>query len=474
MTKEEAFSIFQQGRQARPDDPSVYDNLCTALIELERLEEAIIRYREAVFRFPYNADLYHNFGWLLERMQRPEEAVFCYRRAIQINPQADMTYNNMANCLQSLGQFEQAHAAYRQAIDLVPEKILYYRNMVQSDRLQPDNPYFIAMEELAKRSDTLSIDNQVELHFALTQALESVGQHARAFDHALQANKLYRSIIEYDEAAVFARTKQLTEILTADVIAANSEFGNLSNSPIFIIGMPRSGSSLIEQILAAHPQVLGLGERPLFDHTMYKFGLFNPQTLNDISGDQLVALGTDYLRRVRAVEPNVQLVTRVADKCLFNFLNVGLIHLALPNARFIHCRRSPIETCLSIYTRIFNEVPFSYDLGELGRYYRNYESLMSHWNQVLPKGVMLDIQYEDLVNDLATNVRSILDHCGLDWNDQCLEFHKNKRKVRTASVAQVRQPLFKSSIERWKPSAELLRPLYDELGFDPSGTTRNV
>jgi tetratricopeptide (TPR) repeat protein len=474
MTREEAFSIFQQGRLARPDDPLVYDHLCSSLIELGRLEEAIIRYREAVQRFPNNAELYHNFGWLLERLQRLEEAVICYRRSVQINPQSDIVLNKLANCLQSLGHFEQAHIAYRQAIDIAPEQIVYYRNMVQSDRLSTDDPYFIAMEELAGRSDTLSIDNQVELHFALAQALVGVGQHARAFDHALKANKLYRAHIDYDETLIFDRIKQLTDILTSDKIAAMNQFGNHSDLPIFIIGMPRSGSSLIEQILAAHPQVFGLGERALFDQAIQKFDLMDPQTLNTVSDEHLLALGTDYLRRVKAADPNAQRVSRVTDKCLSNFLNIGLIHLALPNAKIIHCRRSPVETCLSIYSRIFNDVPFSYDLGELGRYYRNYEALMAHWKQVLPDGVMLDVKYEDLVNDLATNVRSILDHCGLDWNDQCLEFHKNKRKVRTASVAQVRQPIFKSSIERWKPSAELLRPLYDELGFDPSGTTRNV
>jgi Flp pilus assembly protein TadD/LPS sulfotransferase NodH len=464
MTREEAYSIFQQGRQARPDDPLVYDNLCTVLIELGRLEEAIIRYREAVFRFSNNAELHHNFGWLLERMQRLEEAVFCYRRASQLNPQSDQTLNNLANCLQSLGHFEQAHVAYRQAIDLAPEKILYYRNMVQSDRLPPDDPYFIAMLELARRSDTLSVDNRVELHFALAQALASNGQHAEAFNHALQANKLHRAHIDYDEDPVFDRIRQLTEILTADKIAATNEFGNQNDSPIFIIGMPRSGSSLIEQILAAHPHVLGLGERTLFDKAIHKFNLQDPQTLNTVSGGQLLALGTDYLRAVRAAEPNAQRVKRVTDKCLSNFLNVGLIHLALPNAKFIHCRRSPVETCLSIYSRIFNDVPFSYDLGELGRYYRNYEALMAHWTEVLPKGVMLDIQYEDLVDDLSSNVHSILAHCGLDWNDQCLEYHKTKRTVRTASVAQVREPIFRTSLERWRPSVAVMQPLYDGLG----------
>jgi hypothetical protein len=196
--------------------------------------------------------------------------------------------------------------------------------------------------------------------------------------------------------------------------------------------------------------------------------------LSNITEESLVELGSSYLRRIQLADPNVRYSLHFTDKFLFNFINVGLIHMTFPNAKIIHCQRSTIDNCMSIFTRIFNDVPFSYDLGELGRYYRSYEQLMEHWRNVLPSGVMLDMQYEDLVNDFEPNVRRILDHCNLSWNDKCLEFHKTTRRVNTASVAQVRQPLFKSSIERWRPDDQVLKPLYDALGYDATGSNRKV
>jgi hypothetical protein len=170
------------------------------------------------------------------------------------------------------------------------------------------------------------------------------------------------------------------------------------------------------------------------------------------------------VRRIDVEVPDASSYGRITDKYPFNFINVGLIHLALPNARFIHSRRSPVEVCLSIYSRIFQDVPFGYDLGELGRYYRAYDALMAHWREALPPGVMIEVQYEDLVNDLEGNVRRMLAHCGLDWDERCLAFHQTQRQVNTASASQVRKPLFRTSLERWRPAAELLQPLYDGLG----------
>jgi hypothetical protein len=156
--------------------------------------------------------------------------------------------------------------------------------------------------------------------------------------------------------------------------------------------------------------------------------------------------------------------THFTDKYLFNFINVGLIHLALPNARFIHSRRSPLQTCLSIFSRLFHDVPFGYDLGELGRYYRAYDALMAHWRSALPEGVMLEVDYEDLVDDFEGNVRRMLAHCGLDWDERCLSFYQTTRQVNTASSAQVRRPLYKTSLQRWQPQRALLQPLLDGLG----------
>ena len=283
--------------------------------------------------------------------------------------------------------------------------------------------------------------------------------------------------MRYNEAETFGLFTHLPELITSEVLAAKRALGDSSLAPIFIVGMPRSGSTLIEQILASHPQVFGAGERTEFGEALVNCIRrddddplrIDIEALQEVSAPPLRSLGADYLRRMRKALPEMQTAsdagyTRFTDKYPFNFINVGLIHLALPNARFIHSRRAPLPTCLSIFSRIFHDVPFSYDLGELGRYYRAYDALMAHWQRVFPEGVMIEVKYEELVDDFEGNVRRLLAHCGLDWDERCLSFHQTTRQVNTASSAQVRRPLYKTSLQRWQPQQALLQPLLEGLG----------
>lgn len=469
---ESALDCYEQVRLERPADPGVYNNLGSTFVRMERFPEALQCYWQARSLDPNNADIHHNLGWVLEQMHRLDEAVLSYQKAVQLGKLVDGSYNNMANCLQSLGRFDEAHAAYRRAIEIAPQSMVYYRNFVQSKRMTPDDPCFVSLQQLAAHADSLSPDNQAQLHFAMGHALADMGQNDRSFEHLLKANAMYRHSVNYNEAMTLGLFNDIPQLLNADVLRAKRGLGDPSGSPVFIIGMPRSGSTLIEQILASHPQVFGAGERPDFGKALVQAlarsdaddQKLNFDAMHAASAAQLVPLGADYVRRIRAEVPDASRYLRITDKYPFNFINVGLIHLALPNARFIHSRRSPVETCLSIYSRIFQDVPFGYDLGELGRYYRAYDTLMTHWRQVLPEGVMIDVQYEDLVDDLEGNVRRMLAHCGLDWDERCLAFHQTQRQVNTASASQVRTPLFRTSLERWRPAAELLQPLYDGLG----------
>ncbi|WP_144153853.1 tetratricopeptide repeat-containing sulfotransferase family protein [Paraburkholderia sp. BCC1885] len=467
-----ALDCFERVLLERPADPGVYNNLGSTLVRMERFPEALTRYRQAEALDPDNADIHHNIGWILEQTHQLEEAVAEYRRAVQFGALVDGSYNNMANCLQSLGRFDEAHEAYRRAIEIAPQSMLYYRNFVQSKRMTLDDPCFVAMEKLAQDAESLTPDNQAQLHFAMGYALADLGQNDRSFEHLLKGNALHRRSINYNEPMTLGLFGQLPQLLSADVLKAKHGLGDPSESPVFIVGMPRSGSTLIEQILASHPQVFGAGERPDFGKALVG-SLARDNTdpvrlsfdaMQNATAAQLAPLGADYLRRIGIEVRNADSYRRITDKYPFNFINIGLIHLALPNARFIHSRRSPVEVCLSIYSRIFQDVPFGYDLGELGRYYRAYDQLMAHWREALPEGVMIDVQYEDLVDDLEGNVRRMLAHCGLDWDERCLSFHQTERQVNTASASQVRKPLFRTSLERWRPAAELLQPLYDGLG----------
>jgi hypothetical protein len=279
---------------------------------------------------------------------------------------------------------------------------------------------------------------------------------------------LKREQSAYDEAQVLGHLERSRATCTSEFLARRYGCGDPSAVPIFVVGMPRSGSTLVEQILASHGGVHGAGEVKDFDLAVADLGaaagsaLHRPEIVSQMSGEEFRRLGTNYLQRIQAAAPSAG---RIVNKMTENFRFAGLIALALPNARIIHVRRDPVDTCVSCFSTLFVEnLPYSYDLAELGRYYRAYEALMNFWRDVLPQGVMIDVQYEDMVADIEGQGRRILDHCGLEWDPRCLDFHRNQRAVRTASVAQVRLPLYNSSVGRWRRYEAFLEPLLASLG----------
>lgn len=320
----------------------------------------------------------------------------------------------------------------------------------------------------------------MRLHFALAKALADVGDDEGSFGHFLEANELKRAELDYDEAKALRVFDDIRTVFSAEFLRAREGNGHASELPIFIVGMPRSGSTLVEQILASHPRVFGSGERVDFSAILRSMGADRPAAMfpRGVLGftrSDFLDLAKSYLGRMedaaaaaRSRDPSAFGVTldRITDKTLNNFFCVGLIHLALPNARIIHTRRDPVDSCLSCYSRLFgSKLSFTYDLGELGRYHRAYQALMEHWSSVLPAGAILDVQYEDVVDDLEGQARRLIAHCGLEWHDACLAFHETRRPVKTASVGQVRQPIYRSSVKRWRPADDVLRPLLDGLGI---------
>jgi hypothetical protein len=375
-------------------------------------------------------------------------------------------WGNLSLALGALGQAERARDAVERAIALDPTNTTFYLQLSAWKKFAADDPQLAAMEDLARDSATLSPDEQARLQFALGKALSDVGKHGRSFAAYRHGNVLKRRDLRYSEAATLAMFDRIRATFTAERIKDALEIGHPSPVPVFIVGMPRSGSTLVEQILASHPKVFGAGEIEDFKSAMDKPGgiVPFPEKAMTATLGQLREVGARYLESICKLAPQAE---RITDKMLANFLHVGLIHLALPHARIIHTRRDPVDTCLSCYTHWFAAGhEYSYDLGELGRYYRGYAALMAHWHAVLPPGIMLDVQYEAVVDDLEGEARRIIAHLGLDWNDACLAFHQTQRPVRTMSAAQVRQPLYRSAIERWRPDRAALEPLIDGLGAE--------
>jgi tetratricopeptide (TPR) repeat protein len=464
---EEALMSFDRALALNPRIPEALSNRGAVLTDLKRPLEALVSIDKALALNPRLAEAHSNRGTVLADLQRPEEALESYDKALGLKPDYAEVYDNKGLILTELGRLNEASRAIDTAIKLAPRRVRSYYNLAVCKRLSPGHSYVRAMEELARDLPLLTTDEQIDLHFALGKVYADIEDHERSFWHLLDGNALKRKQTDYDEAVTLREFDRTQAVFTGELMRGNEGVGEQSSVPVFILGMPRSGSTLVEQILASHPKVFGAGEITEFGKAISELGgdvfgtLRFPESVSLMSDEQLRQLGASYISRIRAAAPTSE---RITDKRLENFRSIGLIHLALPNARIIHTRRDPVDTCLSCFSKRFvRNLPYSYDLGELGRYYRAYEALMAHWHRVLPPQVMLDVQYEEVVADLEGQARRIVAHCGVEWDARCLDFHKTERPVRTASAAQVRQPIYKSSVGRWRAYEPFLGPLLTEL-----------
>jgi len=326
----------------------------------------------------------------------------------------------------------------------------------------------------AKATDT-STDQFLPLHFAYAKALDDRGQHEKALEHYIQGGKMKRAQLEYKESDTFGFFDAIRGAFSKEVFENRTYPGLDDDRPVFIVGMPRSGSTLVEQILSSHPDVYGAGEVKYLSRALSqlrdrfpslpKF----PEMIGKVNGAQLDILSKNYQA---ALSKGAGDAPKITDKLLTNFFFLGLINLMFPKAKVINTMRDPVDTCLSGFTKLFkDDMPHSYDLTELGHYYGKYRELMDHWKEVLPEGFMTTVVYEDVVADTEGEAKRLIEFLGLPWNDKCLEFHKSDRPVKTASVAQVRKPIYKSSVKRWAKYGKGLQPLIDAIEDRPATET---
>lgn len=465
----EALESYDRSIALAPRFAEALTNRGTALRDLRRPLEALDSHQRALALNMNHAGAHNNLAISLAELGRHDEALDSYDRALALNPGFAEAADNKGLLLTDLGRLDEAAAAIKAAIEINPRRIRSYYNLTQSKRIGQDdlNPVE-AMRGLAKDMAALTLHERIDLCFALGKALADLGDHAGAFEALISGNALKRRMIAYDEAATLALFERLRAAYAAERFASARGQGAASAGPVFVLGMPRSGTTLLEQILASHPQVRAFGEVETWLEAVKAAGgrvaatLTAPEVAAELSADDLLGLGRRYLAAMGLAEPSDQ---RVVNKTTENFRHVGLIHMALPQARIIHARRDPLDTCVSCFSKQFTgELFYAYDLAELGRYYRAYERLMDHWREALPPGVMLDVRYEDVVDDLEGQARRIVAHCGLDWDPRCLDFHQTARAVRTASAVQVREPINTRAVGRWRDVQPFLGPLVEALG----------
>ncbi|MEJ2374859.1 MAG: sulfotransferase [Pseudolabrys sp.] len=465
---DEAIASYRKALALNANFPPALNNLALLLIDLHRPDEAAACLRRAQALSPNNPQTEKVMGHLALERGEPQAALEHYRKALALNPDQGDAYCGVGNALKELGRQQEAVESYRKSIALDPGKCGVYFSLADCKRFTTGDADLALIEAAAAKDKELTASDRMHFDFALGKAYEDVKEHEQAFEHWLMANAAKRATIAYDEPAVFFCFDRIEQIFSPELMGSKAGSGEPSRRPIFVLGMPRSGTTLVEQVLASHPAVHGGGELTAFKETVQTIaplGSVYPDVVPTLAPEAMARIGADYVLRLAALAPQGE---RVTDKLPSNFLYAGLIHLALPNAVIIHTMRNPVDTCVSCFSKLFKpgEQVFTYELGELGRYYRRYQQLMQHWRRVLPAGRILDVSYEEVVGDLEGQARRILAHCGLPWDDRCLSFHETERPVRTASAMQVRQPLYTSSLERWRVYEKFLGPLLTALGTE--------
>lgn len=495
---EDAVPVYQQLMQTQPDYPGVCNNLGNAYLALGDMINAEVCYRKALALPDAPTETFANLGLILQSKGELIEAVACYEKALTGKPDSATFHQQMALGLQSLGRYEEAIAhcdlalrfdpgsenalagkadilqkqgQYRQSRDLL-------RPLVQSGRANANTilvfteaearvgeiDLAIGMLEAMLERDSASRNERQQAHASLGNLYDKCGSYDQAFANFKQSNSLKQG--RFNPLKHEAYVSRLIATYTPELLAARAGGIGSTDFPVFIVGMPRSGTSLVEQILASHPAVFGAGELDIiqkFTHVLStRYQPVNyPECMNLAGFDVLEGLAGDYLAQLRNLNP---VASRITDKMPHNFLHLGLIQILFPGARVIHVGRAPLDTCLSCYFQEFSTShSYAYDLTLLGEYYRQYERLMAHWRKVLGLP-MLEVRYEDLVDDQEGISRRMIEFCGLEWDDRVLRFHETQRNVATPSFDQVRQPMYRKSLQRWKNYESHLGPLIAVLG----------
>jgi tetratricopeptide (TPR) repeat protein len=469
----EAVARLRDTVRLAPRHPQAHHDYGAVLLALGQSEAAAEQFREAIRLLPRFVEAHDNLGLACRYSDRLDEAVACYQEALRLNPACVSARNNLGNAWQALGKMDQAVAEFQETLRIDSNNafaIASLSNLAAAGHHRLRQAEIEALAQRAVSEDVPAADRH-QLHFALAVQLERAGDHAAAFEHYRQGNAL-RTVVERRRGVVFdpdAHDRLVDSIIatfTPQYFERVRSFGIESELPVFVVGMMRSGTTLAEQILASHPLVHGAGELPLLENLINslpgRLGVPTryPELLGSLDAATTRAAAREMAATLRQRGGSAQ---RVVDKLPANFLNLGLIATLFPSVRIIHCRRDALDTCLSCFFQNFAaSVPHALDLEHLGRYYRAYERLMAHWSRILPVPVF-ELPYEELTADPEPMSRRLIAFCGLEWDDHCLRFHETERPVRTASLLQVRRPIYRSSVGRWRNYEAFLGPLIKAL-----------
>ncbi len=469
-------ALYQRGRlqdaleqgaalaERHPNVPLILNILGAANAGLGRLDQAVARYTKALQIKPDFAEAHNNLGNALKALGKHEEAIASYTKCLQIKPDFAEAHNNLGIALSELGMHEEAIASHTKALQIKPDYADAQRTLGVIKNYKIGDPQVAQMLELIA-NPSISENNKKHLSFALGKAYDDIGDAESCFQHLLEGNRLRKKELGYDinsDKRLFSRIKSIFAADELPTIEETQSVTERKKQPIFIVGMPRSGTTLVEQVLASHSQVYGADELEILDRIVR-------QILGNIHKVHFDKLTMDIVRDVR----NVYLAKldilgddepRITDKMPLNFMWTGFILTAMPEAKVINLQRDPVATCWSIFKHYFSSKGggFAYDLVDIAEFYKLYIDLMDFWQGRFPNQIY-DLNYEALTENQEKETRKLLNYCGLGWEDQCLAFHKTKRAVKTASSVQVRQEMYKGSSETWRKYETLIQPMIQAL-----------
>jgi tetratricopeptide (TPR) repeat protein len=466
---EDAEFLLESAIELEPDNIQLRLDYIQVLRKRQKFSRALEQTRALLERDPDNPIFQSHFA--IESMQAGdyETALGMFEKVLSRLPDDPATLTSRGHALKTLGRTHDAIASYKRAIEVAPDHGDAWYGLANLKTYRFTDSELSAMKVEAASPD-LDHASRIHIAFALGKALEDRTDYDKAFKAYTDGNTLKHQTVRYTTEQMQAELGAQRTFCTAELFEKQGRKGCPAPDPIFIVGLPRAGSTLIEQILASHPDVDGTLELPnilslahrlrgrsrITDRDRY------PRILRELSAEELAALGEDYIENTRTHRQDAPFFT---DKMPNNFRHIGLIHLILPNAKIIDARRNPLDCCWSGFKQLFAEgQEFTYSLEDIGNYYRAYVELMDHWDTALPQGSILRVQHEDVLEDLEGQVRRLLDYCALPFDERCLNFHQTERAVRTASSEQVRRPINKSGLEQWRPYEAHLEPLKTALG----------
>lgn len=461
-----AIDFFRGAVDIRPDQLAARDNLGSSLKQLGQFDAAEEIYRGTIGRNPFHVRARIGLAETLQEAGRLDEAIALFREALSIRPKdAELLYG-LGVAMMEKGKLDEAADLARQAVAIAPSMARAWLLLTQVKRQTERDKELSGMEAEHAKAPEGSLA-RMQLSFGLGKVNDDLKDYGRAFDYFAEGNAIRRQAIDYDPVRTRGEFEAMKAVFDEAFFEKHRPSDISDDTPIFVVGMPRSGTTLVEQIIASHPQVYGAGELNILKTAVGKQfpmsmpGGF-PAGIADMPDKAFAEAGQAYLDMLHTRYPGYR---HVADKMPGNFLLVGFLHMMLPKAKIVHCARDAAATCLSIFKVHFrgDSHRYGYDLGELADFHNLYTDIMAHWQKVLP-GVVHDVRYEDFVADQEGQTRALMAYLGLPWDDKVLSFHETDRPVRTASAAQVRQPMYQGSVDLWKRYGDRLKPLLDKLG----------